>query len=201
MTLMYGGTIVTEVPWISAYAASRGFRYEPDAEEAWLRAWEPFRTMKVALRYEHALHGTGSDLSVTLARMIVTVPAIRDPSVSVEHATWVGIAQDPQVTAEVAIASDRHSAFREDPSLVSLPPLSTGDPQFDAVFSTFGRDPNASSLTPSLRRLLLSFQTPLHAELRPGGFIFAPVSLGFDPQSLAWLDRSMFSFAEKASKH
>lgn len=199
---MPGESIVSEVPWISAYAASRGFRYEPDAEEGWLRAWEPFRTLKVALRYEHALHGTGEHLSVTLARMVVSIPAISNPAIDVEHSAWIGIAQDANIRGDVALASDHHSPFREDPSLLSLPQVATGDAPFDAQIATFCASPGSvSNLTPSLRKLLLSFQTPLHAELRQGGFVFVPVALGFDSPSLAWLDRAMFSFAEKASKY
>ena len=86
---------------------------------------------------------------------------------------------------------------------MSLPIARTGDPSFDAIFSVFaaaGEDVSRS-ISPSLRRLLLSFQTPLHADIRAGGYIFAPVALGFDPASLAWLDQAMFSFADKGTKY
>lgn len=202
MTLS-GETLITPVPWIEAFAAHRGYRYEPDAEEGWLRAWEPFRTLRVALRYEHALHGTGEAISITLARMIVSVPTIVDPAQHVEYATWIGIAQDARFTVAAAMSSDRQSVFREDPQLMSLPIARTGDPSFDAIFSVFaaaGADASRA-ISPSLRRLLLSFQTPLHADIRAGGYIFAPVALGFDPASLAWLDQAMFSFADKGTKY
>ena len=45
--------------WIDAIARQRGLRYEPDADERWLRAWEPYTTLKVPFRYEHALSATG----------------------------------------------------------------------------------------------------------------------------------------------
>ena len=33
--------------WIEAFAAQRGLRYEADVDERWLRAWEPYTTLKV----------------------------------------------------------------------------------------------------------------------------------------------------------
>ena len=54
--------------WIDAFAQSRGLRYEPEADERWLRAWEPYTTLKVPFRYEHALHATGANGSISVAR-------------------------------------------------------------------------------------------------------------------------------------
>ena len=59
---------------------------------------------------------------------------------------------------------------------------------------------NTTGITPSLRRLLLSWRVPVHAETRPGGFIVAPVSLSADERGLAWMLDAVQLFGEKAAK-
>ena len=57
-----------------------------------------------------------------------------------------------------------------------------------------------AALTPSVRKLLLGWRVPLHAEFRPGGFVFAPVSVSADETGLAWLLDAVHLFGEKATK-
>jgi hypothetical protein len=57
--------------WLAAYAEKHGLDYEPDADERWLRAFEPYVTLKTPLRYEHALGATGERGSVSIARVVV----------------------------------------------------------------------------------------------------------------------------------
>jgi hypothetical protein len=64
------------LPWISHFAAIKGFRYEPDADERWLRVWEPFATLKVPIRYDHALSATGAIGSIS--RIASAPPAERN---------------------------------------------------------------------------------------------------------------------------
>jgi hypothetical protein len=183
------------VPWIAAYAAQKGLRYEPDADERWIRAWEPYATLRTATRYEHALLSTGAAGSLTVARMVVDHP-MREVS------CWIAIAQDERLGALAAMSSDRQQLFG-DLERASLPRRTTGDASFDASFSTFARsaDELANAVTPSLRKLLLSWgAVPLHAEVRKGGFILAPVALGADPQSLSWLVGAVHYFGDKAAK-
>lgn len=189
------------VHWIDALARARGLRYEPDADERWLRAWEPYTTLKVAHRYEHALHATGGTGSISVARAVLEIPRPA-PLMPVEAGTWVAIVQDPRVTASAAVTSDFGSAFAEPLDLVSAPRRPSGDPAFDHVFASFAAtaDALAQAITPSARRLLLSWRIPVHAETRPGGFVLAPVSLASDPRALAWLFEAATFFGEKATK-
>ena len=83
-----------------------------------------------------------------------------------------------------------------------MPRRVSGDPAFDHVFAAFApsEDELRTGLTPSLRKLVLGWRIPLHFELRRGGFVFAPVALPPDPNSLAWLVRAAHLFGEKAVK-
>jgi hypothetical protein len=189
--------------WLSGYAEKLGLRYEPDADERWLRAFEPFVTLRTPLRYEHALHGTGDQGSLSIARLVV--PA--DPSTpeSREVGAWIAFVQDVHLTgARIAATCDARppSPFAESADLISSPRRRTGDAAFDRVFGSFAisDDDVAHALTPSLRKLTLSWRIPLHFEVRPGAFILAPVSLPPDPASLAWLLGAVPFFGEKAAK-
>src|SRR5579862_3261028 len=142
------------VPWLVEYAGRKGFRYSPEADERWMRAWEPYATLRVPLRYEHVLESTGDVGSLTIARLVVETGA----------SAWIAIAQDPRMTGRAAVTSDGRSAFREPLDLVTLPRMTTGDAAFDAAFASFA--PTARDLTeavsPRARRLALSWQTPTH---------------------------------------
>jgi hypothetical protein len=66
--------------WLPDYAATHGFSYEPDADERWLRAFEPFVTLRTPLHYRHALHATMANgagngkLSLSIAGFLATRP-------------------------------------------------------------------------------------------------------------------------------
>ena len=79
----------------------------------------------------------------------------------------------------------------------------TGDSAFDHVFASFAASDEdlKAGITPSLRRLLMSWRIPVHAELRPGGFILAPVSVQADDRGLMWMLSAVHAFGEKATKH
>lgn len=184
------------IPWMSAFAQQRGLRYEPDADERWLRAWEPYTTLKVPLRYEHALHATGSSGSISIARAVVA------PIGGGEVGTWIAIVQDERLTHRAAVTSDFGTPFAESIDLVSLPRQATGDAAFDRHFATFSASPAdlARAVTPSLRKLLLGWAVPVHAEVRAGGFVLAPVSLSADARGLAWILEAVHLFGAKATK-
>jgi hypothetical protein len=190
--------------WIDAFARSRGLRYEPEADERWLRAWEPYTTLKVPFRYEHALHATGVNGSISVARAVLEAPAVPSPSPlpPYEVGTWIAIVQDVRILAKAAVTSDFGSPFAEPLDLVSMPRLPTGDGAFDQVFASFARtsDDLAIAITPSVRKLVLSWRVPVHAETRAGGFILAPVSLSPDERGLAWMLDAVHVFGEKATK-
>lgn len=194
------------VPWLSAFAGQRGLRYEPEADERWLRAWEPFSTLRVPIRYEHALHATGSVGSVSVARAIFELPSAGAAPSSVprptEIGTWLVIAQDERLRGRAATTSDTGGVFGEALDIVPLQRLQTFDPSFDHVFASFAEDPAAlaQAVTPSLRKLLLGWRVPVHAELRPGGFVLAPVSVTADPAGLSWLLDAVGLFGAKAQK-
>lgn len=192
------------VSWMQTFAAQQGLRYEPQADERWLRAWEPYATLKVATRYEHALHATGAGGSLSVARAVVTVPrpSAHGEAHDTDVGAWVAIVQDPRLTGHVATTSDLGGVFGDPLDLVTLPRQRTGEPAFDHVFATFGKSAAdvAHGLTPSVRKLLLGWRIPVHAELRPGGFVLAPVALPPDPGSLAWLLSAIHAFGEKANK-
>ncbi len=192
------------VGWIAQYAAQRGLRYEPDADERWLRAWEPYTTLKTPTGYEHALYATGSGGSLTLARFSVPTE-VMSPSggvAQVDAAAWICIAQDVRIEATAAMTNDPGRIFAENIDLIAMKRRPTGDPVFDRTFATFAPTANdlALAVTPSLRKLLLSWNVPVHAELRKGGFVVAPVSLGADPTSLSWLAHAAHVFGDKACK-
>jgi hypothetical protein len=161
-------------------------------------------TLKTPIGYSHTLDATGEIGSISVARFHVIMPA-RAPNGAVferEVGAWIGIAQDPRLTSRVAMTSDPGGPFAEGIDLVAMKRRSTGDRAFDHQFASFADEPTAlsSGVTPSLRKLLLSWQLPVHAELRAGGFIVAPVSLPFDPASLSWFVRALHVFGDKAAK-
>jgi hypothetical protein len=192
------------VGWIAQYAAQRGLKYEPDADERWLRAWEPYTTLKTPIRYEHALYATGSAGSLTLARFSVPTEVMAPSGgvAEVEASAWICIAQDLRMVATAATTNDPRRIFAENLELVAMPRRPTGDALFDRSFATFAPSAEdlATAITPSLRKLLASWNVPVHAEIRKGGFVVAPVSLGVDPTSLSWLAHAAHVFGDKASK-
>ena len=124
--------------WIDTFARSRGLRYEPEADERWLRAWEPYTTLKVPFRYEHALHATGGSGSISIARAVLEVPSpVVTPHAlpAYEVGSWIAIVQDVRIKARAAVTSDFGSPFAEPLDLVTMPRLATGDAAFDAVFA------------------------------------------------------------------
>jgi hypothetical protein len=181
------------VPWLVDYAARKGLRYSPEADERWLRAWEPYATLRVPMRYEHVLESTGDVGSITIARFVVETLA--GPA-----SAWIAIAQDTRVGGKAAITNDPSPTFRESLDLVTMPRRATGDAWFDQTFAVFAASAEdlARCIGPRARRLALSWQTPMHAEVRPGGFVLAPVTLGADPASLSWLVRAVHAFGERA---
>jgi hypothetical protein len=199
---------VAPVRWLSDYAARKGLRYAPEADERWLRAWEPYATLRVPVRYEHVLEATGDLGSLSIARFVVTVDPPPEaspgpqPLVTAEVSAWIAIAQDMRVKGHAATTSDPARVFGEGLDLVSLPRRPTGDAVFDAAFATFSPSEQelVDAITPSVRRLALSWRTPIHIEVRAGGFVLAPVALHADPESLSWLVRAVHAFGEKASK-
>lgn len=190
------------VPWIAHFAATKGFRYEPDADERWLRVWEPFATLRVPFRYEHVLSATGEIGSITLALMVHEIPAPHLPAGTREVAAWLAIVQDTRIAGKLALTSDRQLLFGEPLDLVTLPRQSGGDAWFDGVFATFGESQEAVNLalTASLKKLVMGWQTPLHAEVRPGGFILCAAALPPDHAGLAWLAEATTQFGAKATK-
>lgn len=192
------------VGWIAQYAAQRGLRYEPEADERWLRAWEPYTTLKTPIRYDHALYATGSGGSLTLARFYVPTEVMAPSGgvAEVEASAWICIAQDVRIEGTAATTNDPGRIFAENVELIAMRRRATGDALFDRSFATFAPSSEelALAVTPSLRKLLLSWNVPVHAELRKGGFVVAPVSLGVDPTSLAWLAQAAHVFGDKASK-
>lgn len=201
---MYAHGVSHPVAWMEAFATQRGLRYEAEADERWLRAWEPYTTLKVPIRYEHALHATGSAGSLSIARAIVELPVPPQPNPMrpTEAGTWIAIVQDERITTRVATTSDFGGLFGEPLELATMTRRPTGDPAFDHVFATFAASDAdvARGISPSLRRLLLSWRIPVHAELRPGGFVLAPISVGADPGGLAWVLSALQLFGEKATK-
>ena len=193
------------IGWIAQYAAQRGLKYEPEADERWLRAWEPYTTLKMPVRYEHALYATGASGSLTLARFFVPTEVMAPSGgvAQVEASAWICIAQDLRIEGQAATMNDPGRIFAENPELVTMKRRATGDAYFDRSFVTFApsEEELRQAITPSLRRLLLSWNVPVHAELRKGGFVVAPVSLGADPASLAWLAHAAHVFGDKAAKH
>jgi hypothetical protein len=107
-----------------------------------------------------------------------------------------------RVKGHAATASDGSRVFGEGFDLVTMPRRPTGDAEFDAAFATFARSEQdlTDAITPSARRLALSWRTPVHIEVRAGGFVIAPVTLRADPESLSWLVRAVHAFGDKASK-
>lgn len=189
--------------WIAQYAARKGLRYQPDADERWLRVWEPFTTLRTPIRYEHTLEATGDSGSITVARLVVTTPMMGpNGPFEGEVSAWIAIAQDVRLDARAAATCDVGQIFGEPLDLVTVPRRATGDAPYDYVFASFAESEEQvqRAITPSVRKLVLSWRIPLHFEVRPGGFILAPVALGADPESLSWLVRAVHTFGEKATK-
>ena len=81
-----------------------------------------------------------------------------------------------------------------------MPRCSTGDPVFDASFAVFAPSQTelGAAVTPGVRRVALSWRTPVHFEVRPGGVVLAPVALRADAASLHWLVQAVQTLARKA---
>lgn len=190
--------------WLAGFAARNGLRYEAEADERWMRAWEPYATVKVPLRYQHALQATGETGSMTLARMVLSFEVEYAGGRRIQEAsTWIAIVQDVRIDAAAAATCDRGSPFAEPLDLVSMPRRGTGDPVFDGAFATFAptQESLSRAVTPSLRKLVTGWRSPLHFELRKGGFVLVPVALPADAEGLSWLLRAVHLFGEKATKH
>src|SRR5215472_12021268 len=142
------------VPWIADYAASTGFRYQPDADERWLRVWEPYTTLRTPIRYEHVLEATGDAGSITMARFVVTTE-VATPSGrgEAEASAWIAIVQDPRISASAAATCDTSRVFGESLDLVTMPRRLTGDGAFDHVFASFAPSDQelARAITPGSR--------------------------------------------------
>ena len=179
-------TGVGRVPWLVEYAASKGFRYTAEADERWMRAWEPYATLRVPVRYEHLLEGP----ALTVARFVLDGGA----------SAWIAIAQDDRVRGRAAVTNDGTRSFG-DGELVTMPRRHTGDAAFDATFAAFApsSDELGLAVTPGVRRVALSWRTPVHFEVRPGGVVLAPVALRADPASLGWLLQAVATLTRKAS--
>lgn len=192
------------IGWIEAFANQRGLRYEPDADERWMRAWEPYTTLKVPLRYEHVLSATGGVGSLNIARAVVELPTppMPGPGFVPEVGTWIAIVQDVRIKAKAATTSDLGGVFGEALELATMVRRSTGDASFDHVFASFAESQEelAAAFGPSARKLLLGWRVPVHAEIRPGGFVLAPVSVTADANGLAWMLNAVHLFGEKATK-
>lgn len=182
---------------------ARGLRYEAEVDERWMRVWEPYTTLKIPVRYEHALSTTGAIGSLTIARMVQLREEIRGAQPTIfELGAWIAIAQDERIRGKVAASNEAKSPFAESPELVETSRHRTGDAAFDAVFAAFGtsREAVAEAIGPSVRKLVLGWRVPLHFEIRHGGFVLAPVALGRDPRSLGWLVDAVHWFGDKAAK-
>lgn len=195
--------LVAPIAWIAEYAARKGLKYQPDADERWIRVWEPFATLKTPHRYEHVLEQTGESGSVTIARMLVTLP-VRGPDnawVEGEAGSWIAIAQDVHMKGSAAATTETGQIFGDPLDLVAMPRRRTGDAAFDDLFASFApTTADLAAITPSLRKLVLGWRIPLHFEIRPGGFILAPIALPADPASLSWFLHAVCTFGEKAAK-
>jgi hypothetical protein len=183
------------IPWIEAAALARGLHYEPEADERWLRAWEPYTTIRIAQNYSHALLATGDQGSVTLSRMTVITPRG-------EFACWCAVVQDARIQSSVALTNDRMSPFAEASNMITVPRGATGDPQFDAEFAAYSRAAvdGRLAVSPSLRKLLLRWNTPVHLELRAGGFVLLPTTVRADAAGLHWMLDAVKVVGDKAVK-
>jgi len=189
--------VAEPVWWMANFAAQSGMRYEPDTDERWLRVWEPFATLKTPIRYEHALHATGTSMALSIARMVLAPRA----GWAVGDESWIAFVQDEGITGpRAACTSDAAGVFGDDVTVLAR--QMTGDPAFDAVFNSFAASAEdlSRAVTPSVRKLTVGWRTPVHFEIKAGGFVLAPVALTPDPQSLAWLVSAARVFADKAKK-
>jgi len=190
------------IAWIADFAARKGFKYQPDADERWIRVWEPYTTLKTPHRYEHVLEQTGEIGSMTIARMLIAMPPGPN-AVEREAGAWIAIVQDVRVKGRAAATTETGQIFGEPLDIVPMKRRKTGDRAFDEWFATFAPSSEdlALAITPSLRKLVVGWHVPLHFEIRPGGFIVAPIALHADPTALSWFVSAIHTFGEKAAKH
>ena len=122
--------------WLGSWASKSGFSYEEQADERWLRAFEPFATIKTPIRYGHALHATGPRGSLSIARFAVEATfETPDGPREEEPSAWIALVQDVRLEgATVAATNDVHvpqvrrpSPFAEPLDLVASPRVQTGD--------------------------------------------------------------------------
>ena len=128
--------------------------------------------MKTPLRYEHALSATGGTGSITIARAVIELPLSPMPRSCQamppqEVGTWIAIVQDERFTRKVATTSDFGSTFAESLDLVTLERFQTNDAAYDHIFASFAgsKEDIEAGITPSVRKLLLGWRVPIHAEI------------------------------------
>ena len=133
--------------------------------------------------------------ALTVARFVLSPR----PGFAVGDEGWIAIGQDERLKGTAAATSDTSLIFRDEAT--SMGHHTTGDAAFDAVFASFGESDEtvASVLNPAVRRLALEWRTPVHLEIRAGGFVLAPIALRPDAPSLQWLLDAARVLANKAA--
>jgi hypothetical protein len=173
------------LPWLAQYAESTKLRYEPEADERWIRVWEPLLTVAPAYGFSNALSMTSDERSVTMARMMTEGFGRR-------LYAWAAFVQDTRVLSRlgtpVATTSDANSPFCASQVAGSTRRM-TGDQAFDQVFRSYAAEEAmlGARLGTGVRSLLLGWRVSLHLEVRNEGFALVFPQLPADPPSIAWM--------------
>jgi hypothetical protein len=182
------------LPWLSSFADQAQLRYEPDADERWLRVWEPFLTFEPPFEFSHSLSSVGSIGSVNLARGVIAALPGEAPAMQATQPpcfAWIAFVQDTRAISRlgppIAVSSDRRSPFAK--VLPASRAIATGDRGFDQAFQTIANEESlvAARLTSPVRQLLLGWNAPMHLEIRSEGYALCFPWLPADPTRLRWL--------------
>lgn len=156
-------------PELAAWAASRGFAFDPFPPEAWFRRFEPFDTMAPPSRYLNAC-----TLRSDQGSLVVVEPWMALDDAEPLGRTLLAFATHGALRgrAAVRIGADfmTRTLFLEGP-----PPrrAAVGGPEWDRSVETFSASDElaASVVTPALRAWLAAWTFEGHLELRTGALV------------------------------
>lgn len=168
---------------IAAWAASRRLAYQPNPDEGWFRAWEPFDTIAPPTLYLNAVTWAQPN-----GQAVVVEPWYADEDGTPLDRTLLVFATHPALRCKASARGGEHFLTRV-AFLESRPPpaVEIGDALWDRHMQTFAwtAEEGRQGFHRRIRRLLAGWGFQGHLELRRGGLVchyagLVPVARDYD---------------------